>query len=128
MKRQWHAACGLILISGLVLTTLSWAADPKHPERDPNFQKNHPRQTEVLKRVDRERHRINQEYKQGKITAQQRDQMLSQVHSIRQEDYADAKANSTNGTVRGGYITKDQQRVMNQQENQINKEIRQAGH
>jgi len=127
MQTQWSTVCGLVMASGLVLAVSSWAAEPAHPEHNPQFQKNHPRQTEVLKRVDRERNRINQEYKQGKISAQQRDQMLSQVHSIRQEDYADAKANSANGTVRGGYITKGQQGVMNQQENQISKEIRQAG-
>jgi hypothetical protein len=117
------ALFGLVL-AGALLTTGSpaWAAGP---EKDPNFQKNHPRQTEVLNRVDRERNRVNNLYKQGKISAQQRNQMLGQIHDVRKEDYTDAKANSKNGTVRGGYITKGQQGVMNQQENQINREIRQ---
>ena len=125
MKTQWSTLGGLVIASSLVLTTLSWAGEPKHSEKDPQFQKNHPRQTEVLKRVDRERNRVNNLYKQGKISAQQRDQMLGQIHDVRKEDYADAKANSPNGKVRSGYITKGQQGVMNQQENQINKEIRQ---
>jgi predicted aminopeptidase len=117
------ALFGLVLV-GALLTTGSpvWAGGP---EKDANFEKNHPRQTQVLTRVDRERNRVNTLYKQGKISAQQRDQQLGQIHSIRKEDYADAKANSKNGTVRGGHITKGQQGVMNQQENQINKEIRQ---
>jgi hypothetical protein len=68
---------------------------------------------------------VNQLYKQGKSSAQPRNQQLGQIHAIRKEDYADAKANSKNGTVRGGYITKGQQGVMNQQENQIKQEIRQ---
>jgi hypothetical protein len=109
---------------------LAWSqcllAEPRHPENNPTFQKNHPRQTEVLKRVDKERKKINDDYRQGKITAQQRKQLLSEIHSVRKEDYADAKANNPNGTVRGkSYITRDQQRVMNQQENQINRELNQ---
>jgi len=117
------ALVGLVL-AGALLTPGSpvWAGDP---EKNPKFEKNHPRQTEVLKRTDRERTRVNREYKQGKISAQQRNQMLGQIHDVRKEDYADAKANSKNGTVRGGYITRGQQGVMNQQENQINREIRQ---
>jgi hypothetical protein len=117
------ALFGLVL-AGALLTPGApvWAAEP---EKDPHFQKNHPRQTEVLTRVDHERNRVNNLYKQGKLSAQQRDQLLGQIHDVRKEDYADAKANSKNGTVRGGHITKGQQGVMNQQENQINKEIRQ---
>ena len=116
------ALFGLVLAGALTTTSPGWAAGP---EKDPKFHKNHPRQTQTLKRVDRERTQVNQLYKQGKISAQQRNQQLGQIHAIRKEDYADAKANSKNGTVRGGYITKGQQGVMNQQENQIKQEIRQ---
>jgi hypothetical protein len=112
-----------ILLAGALLTTASPAG--AGPEKNPRFQKNHPRQTQVLNRVDRERNRVNTEYKQGKISAQQRNQLRGQIHAVRKEDYADAKANSKNGTVRRGYITRGQQGVMNQQENQINREIRQ---
>ena len=113
-----------LMLAGTLLAPGSpgWA---KGPEKDPTFQKNHPRQTQTLKRVDRERTQVNHLYKQGKLSAQQRNQQLGQIHAIRKEDYADAKANSKNGTVRGGYITKGQQGVMNQQENQIKQEIRQ---
>ena len=113
---------GLMLAGTLTTTSPVWA---KGPEKDPQFQKNHPRQTQTLKRVDRERTQVNHLYKQGKLSAQQRNQQLGQIHSIRKEDYADAKANSQNGRVRGGYITKGQQRGMNQQENQIRQEIHQ---
>jgi hypothetical protein len=113
-----------LMLAGALLTTGSpiWAGGP---EKDPKFQKHHPRQTQVLSRVDRERNRVNSEYKQGKISAQQRNQLRGQIHAMRKEDYADAGANSKNGTVRGGYITRGQRGVMNQQENQINREIRQ---
>ena len=113
-----------LMLAGALLTTGApvWA---RGPEKNPRFQKNHPRQTQVLNRVDRERNRVNTEYKQGKISAQQRNQLRGQIHAVRKEDYADAKANSKNGTVRRGYITRGQQGVMNQQENQINREIRQ---
>ena len=114
---------GLVLAGALLVTGApGWAGGP---EKDPKFQKKHPRQTQVLKRTDRERARVNNEYKQGKISAQQRNQLRGQIHDVRKEDYTDARANSKNGTVRGGYITRGQQGVMNQQENQINREIRQ---
>ena len=122
MTRYMMALFG-ILLAGALLTTASPAG--AGPEKNPRFQKNHPRQTQVLNRVDRERNRVNTEYKQGKISAQQRNQLRGQIHAERKEDYADAKANSKNGTVRRGYITRGQQGVMNQQENQINREIRQ---
>ena len=123
MTTSKTALVGLVLVGALLpLGSPVWA---KGPEKDPNFQKNHPRQTQVLTRVDRERTRVNTLYTQGKISTQQRDQLLGQIHAVRKEDYADAKANSQNGTVRGGYLTKGQQGVMNQQENQINTEIRQ---
>ena len=123
MTTSKTALFGLVLVGALLtLGVPGWAAGP---EKDPQFRQNHPRQAQMLTRVDRERTRVNTLYTQGKISTQQRDQMLGQIHEVRKEDYADAKANSQNGTVRGGYITKGQQGVMNQQENQINKEIRQ---
>ena len=121
MNSHLQSLCGLVLAGALLSTALPVLAGP---EKDPKFQKNHPRQTQTLNRVDRERTRVNTEYKQGKISTQQRNQLRQQIHGVRKEDYADAKANSKNGTVRGGYITKGQQGVMNQQENQINREIR----
>ncbi|HTU03634.1 MAG TPA: hypothetical protein VMG58_17510 [Candidatus Sulfotelmatobacter sp.] len=119
-----RAVIGLVL-GGALLVSGAAASAAGLPEKNPQFQKNHPRQTQTLNRVDNERNRVNNLAKQGKITPQQQSQLLGQIHSVRKEDYADAKANSANGTVRGGYITKGQQGVMNQQENQINREIRQ---
>ena len=127
-KIKWFLLIFRVLFCMTLLLTWSncLLAAPRHPEQDPTFQKNHPRQTQVLKRVDKERKRINNDYRQGKITAQQRDQLLSEVHNVRKEDYADARANNPKGTVRGkSYITRDQQKVMNQQENQINRELKQ---
>ncbi len=122
MTHLRNALTGAALLAVLLTGTGNTAG---LPENKPTFQKNHPRQTEVLNRVDRERHRVNKLYKDGKISAEQRGQLLSQIHGVRKEDYSDAKANSPDGKVRSGYITKDQQRVMNQQESQIKREIRQ---
>jgi len=123
MTRAMTALVGMGLAGALL--TFSSSAWAGKPERDPKFQKHHPRQTEVLKRTDRERNRVNNLYQHGKISAQQRNQLQGQIRDIRKEDYADAKANSPNGTVRGGHITRGQQGVMNQQENQLHREIRQ---
>ena len=97
------------------------SAPGHHPEYNPRFQENHPRQTEVLKRTDHEHEKIEEAYDDGKITKSQRDLLESERKNVRKEDFTDAKAN---GKIPGGYITKGQKRVMNKQEDNINKELK----
>jgi hypothetical protein len=107
-----------VLCAGVILSLLSASRPAKaENERQEEWKENHPRQHQVLHRANREQTRINHLYKEGKITSQQRDEMLERAKTIKQENHADSKAN-------GGYITKDQQKVMNKQANQLNKEIR----
>jgi polyhydroxyalkanoate synthesis regulator phasin len=76
----------------------------------------HPRQAEVLRRDWREQDRVDRLYEEGKITAQQRDLIISELRGVAHEDRADATAN-------GGSITKQEQSAMNQQENKINGQV-----
>jgi len=116
-----------LLIGILVATagTFSFAVDKDaqgfHPH-SAQWRQDHPRQAEVMRRARRERSRINKLYKDGKITAQERDQELAQVKDVVKEDKADNQANMNGNGV--GYVTKGQQQTMNQQENQINQQLK----
>jgi len=80
------------------------------------WQKDHPRRTEVNKRLANQNQRIKQERKQGEITKGQAHKLHAEDHAIRQEERAMASTN-------GGHITKAEQKALNQQENQVSKQI-----
>jgi len=80
------------------------------------WQKNHPRRTQVNSRLANQNRRIKQERKEGEITKAQAQQLHSEDHAIRQEERSMASTN-------GGHITKTEQRALNQQENQVSHQI-----
>jgi len=80
------------------------------------WQKDHPRRTEVNKRLDNQNKRINTERKEGEISKAQAQKLHSEDHAIRQEERTMASTNH-------GHITKSEQRALNQQENQVSKQI-----
>jgi len=80
------------------------------------WQKDHPRRTEVNARLANQNKRINTERKEGEINKAQAQKLHSEDHAIRQEERTMASTN-------GGHITKAEQRSLNQQENQVSKQI-----
>jgi len=80
------------------------------------WQKDHPRRTEVNKRLANQNQRIKQERKEGEITKAQAQKLHAKDHAIRQEERTMASTN-------GGHITKAEQKALNQQENQVSKQI-----
>ena len=80
------------------------------------WQKDHPRRTEVNNRLANQNKRINQERKEGEITKAQAHKLHAEDHAIRQEERSMASTN-------GGHITKTEQKALNQQENQVSKQI-----
>jgi len=80
------------------------------------WQKDHPRRTEVNNRLANQNKRINQERKEGEITKAQAHKLHAEDHAIRQEERTMASTN-------GGHITKAEQKALNQQENQVSKQI-----
>jgi len=80
------------------------------------WQKDHPRRTEVNSRLKNQNRRIDKEVKNGEITKGQAKQLHQEDHAIRQEERTMASTN-------GGHITKPEQRALNQQENQVSKQI-----
>jgi hypothetical protein len=80
------------------------------------WQKDHPRRTEVNNRLANQNQRIKQERKEGEITKAQAQKLHAEDHAIRQEERTMASTN-------GGHITKAEQKSLNQQENQVSKQI-----
>jgi hypothetical protein len=80
------------------------------------WQKDHPRRTQVNSRLANQNKRINTERKEGEITKAQAQKLHSEDHAIRQEERTMASTNN-------GHITKSEQRSLNQQENQVSKQI-----
>jgi hypothetical protein len=96
--------------------TVSLAGMASTALAETQWQKDHPRRTEVNKRLANQNARIKQERKEGEITKAQAQQLHKQDHQIRQEERDMASQN-------GGHITKSEQRVLNQQENGVSKQI-----
>jgi len=78
--------------------------------------KEHPRRHEVNKRLANQDRRINKELRNGQITKQQAHQLHREDRQIRQEERDMASQN-------GGHITKQEQAVLNQQENAVSRQI-----
>jgi hypothetical protein len=81
-----------------------------------DWNKEHAHRAEVNARLANQNKRINQERKEGEITKAQAHKLHRKDHQIRQEERDMASQN-------GGHITKQEQRVLNQQENAVSKQI-----
>jgi hypothetical protein len=80
------------------------------------WQKDHPRRTEVNQRLANQNRRIHNEVKDGQISKGQAAQLHSEDHSLRQEERTMASHDNS-------HITKADQRALNQQENAVSKQI-----
>jgi hypothetical protein len=76
----------------------------------------HPRRAQVNSRLNNQQARITEERKSGQIDKAQAHQLRSEDHSIRKEERTMASTN-------GGHVTKAEQKSLNQQENQVSKQI-----
>lgn len=83
---------------------------------DTQWQKNHPRREEVNGRLANQNERIHDQVKDGDLTKAQAAKLHKEDRQIRREERAMASQN-------GGHITKGEQKVLNQQENQVSKQI-----
>jgi hypothetical protein len=83
---------------------------------DTSWQKNHPRREQVNSRLNNQDKRIHNDVKNGTLTKSQAASLHKDDHQVRQEERDMASQN-------GGHITKSEQKVLNQQENGISKQI-----
>jgi len=101
-------------VAALTLTLSGFAASAMADETQ--WQKDHPRRTEVNARLANQNRRINNEVKEGEISK-------GQAHQLHKEDHAIRKEERTMASTNNGHITKTEQRALNQQENQVSKQI-----
>ncbi len=108
-----------VLSAALVLPALAGraATEAEHPEATGQFAKEHPRRAEVNHRVERQRHELNRQLKEGKITKEQYDAEMAKLKAIKTEEKTDAKAN-------GGHLTQDQKKNLNQELDGTHKDIK----
>jgi hypothetical protein len=83
---------------------------------DTKWQKDHPRREQVNNRLNNQNKRIHQEVKEGEMSKGQAAKLHREDHSIRKEERTMASTNH-------GHITKTEQKALNQQENQVSKQI-----
>jgi hypothetical protein len=76
----------------------------------------HPRREQVNNRLANQNQRIHQEVKQGDLSKAQAAKLHKDDRQIRKEERLMASQN-------GGHITKSEQRVLNQQENGVSRQI-----
>lgn len=100
----------------LVAATLASGLLVSEPASANRWENHHPRRDQVLDRVQHQAHRIRDERKEGDITRGQARALRATDHSIALQQRADARAN-------GGYITRAEQRTMNQELNANSKAI-----
>jgi len=101
---------------GVALVAAVAAGTAAQVMAETKFQKNHPRREQVNKRLANQNRRIHQERKEGEMTPQQAHKLHREDRQIRQEERDMASQN-------GGHITKSEQRVLNQQENAVSRQI-----
>ena len=80
------------------------------------WREHHPRRAQVNQRLANQNRRIKREVKEGEMTKAQAAKLHREDKQIRQEERDMAAQN-------GGHITKSEQRTLNQQENQVSKQI-----
>ncbi len=103
-------------VLGTVMTSFAGAGAMAQTPAETQWQKDHPRRTEVNARLANQNKRINNEVKSGEITKAQGAQLHKNDRQIRKEERAMASQN-------GGHITKTEQKALNQQENANSKKI-----
>ncbi len=98
-----------IALMALVVSTSSFAGHG-------HFCRTHPRRAEVNHRLANQNRRIDKEVKEGEISKSQAAGLHKEDHQIRQEERDMASQDN-------GHITRQEKKTLNQQENQVSKQI-----
>jgi len=107
MKNKLVLSVALIAFLGLTQATFA---------QDGKWARNHPRRDQVNDRLARQNRRIHKEVKEGEMSKAQAAKLHKDDRQIRQEERDMAAQNH-------GHITKQEQKTLNQQENQVSKKI-----
>lgn len=99
-------------VAGLSLAAIA----PSSASAETQWQRHHPRRTEVNARLAHQDRRIDRERREGEITRGQARALHKDDRQIRHEERDMASQDN-------GHITKSEKRVLNQQENAVSKDI-----
>ena len=105
---------GLLIAMGALMVGASAGAMAQ--DKNADWNKTHPRRTEVNDRLKNQDKRIHAERKEGEINKAQAAKLHREDHHIRKEERAMAAKD-------GGHITRQDQRKLNAQENGVSKQI-----
>ena len=83
---------------------------------DTQWQKDHPRREQVNNRLKNQNQRIHNEVKSGQISKARAAKLHHEDHALRTEERTMASTDHS-------HLTKTDQRALNQQENQVSKQI-----
>jgi hypothetical protein len=108
IKRAALAAC--LTLAAAVSVAGAASADTRWEHR-------HPRQEQVLNRVDHQRREIRKERREGELGRYEARRLLMKDRHIAREDHRLSRHN-------GGYITRVQHRRLNHQEDQVRRALR----
>lgn len=100
----------------IVASLLCLVAASSFAQTGADWKKDHPRRAEVNARLKNQDKRIKNEVASGEIGKSQAAGLHKEDHQIRQEERTMASQN-------GGHITRQEQKTLNQQENQVSQQI-----
>jgi len=106
----------IALAAAALTVSLGGLTSTAFADGDTQWQKDHPRREQVNNRLANQNKRIHQERKEGEITKAQAHKLHAEDHAVRQEERTMASTNH-------GHITKAEQKSLNQQENQVSRQI-----
>ena len=104
------------LAAAVVSLSLAGFATSAMADTDTKWQKNHPRREQVNNRLANQNKRVKNEVKEGEMSK-------AQAAKLHREDRAIRKEERTMASTNHGHITKAEQKALNQQENQVSKQI-----
>ena len=81
-----------------------------------SWERHHPRRDQVNDRLEHQNARINRELREGELTRGQAHRLRMEDRTIRNEERAMARFNH-------GHITRGEQRLLNQQEDAVSRQI-----
>lgn len=108
-----------ILVAAVVVLASAGLSQAK--EGRSRFGRQHPRRSEVNRRLGNQQSRINQGLNKGSLTQGQAQQLEGNDKNIKQQEVTDVKAN-------GGYLTRAEKHQLNQEENANSKLIHDEKH
>ena len=112
MFKHRGSSLWVVLTAG-TLMSLGVAASA---QAETQWEKNHPRRDQVNDRLEHQNARIRQEVREGEMSPRRAAMLHHEDHQIRREERLMASQN-------GGHITRQEQRVLNAQENKVSRRI-----